>query len=87
MVGFGEIRIFSRDEKKRDDMRGRLKNPAVKFYIGNVRNYDSVHQAMSGVDFVFQAATLKQVPSCKFFPIEALQTNARKGVIGRSYVV
>jgi UDP-glucose 4-epimerase len=74
-VRFGEIRIFSRDEKKQDDMRGRLKNAAVKFYIGDVRNYDSVQQAMHGVDFVFHAAALKQVPSCEFFPIEAVQTN------------
>jgi UDP-glucose 4-epimerase len=74
-AGFREIRIFSRDEKKQDDMRGRLKNSAVKFYIGDVRNYDSVLQAMHGVDFVFHAAALKQVPSCEFFPIEALQTN------------
>jgi UDP-N-acetylglucosamine 4,6-dehydratase len=74
-VGFGEIRIFSRDEKKQDDMRGRLKNAAVKFFIGDVRNYDSVLQASHGVDFVFHAAALKQVPSCEFFPIEAVQTN------------
>lgn len=74
-VGFGEIRIFSRDEKKQDDMRGRLKNAAVKFYIGDVRSYDSVLQAMRGVDFVFHAAALKQVPSCEFFPMEAVQTN------------
>ena len=74
-TGCGEIRIFSRDEKKQDDMRNRLKNAAVKFYIGDVRNYDSVHQAMHGVDFVFHAAALKQVPSCEFFPIEAVQTN------------
>lgn len=74
-VGFGEIRIFSRDEKKQDDMRGRLKNAAVKFYLGDVRNYDSVLQAMHNVDFVFHAAALKQVPSCEFFPIEAVQTN------------
>ena len=74
-VGFGEIRIFSRDEKKQDDMRNRLKNSAVSFYIGDVRNYDSVLQAMRGVDFVFHAAALKQVPSCEFFPIEAVQTN------------
>jgi UDP-glucose 4-epimerase len=74
-TGFGEIRIFSRDEKKQDDMRGRLKNAAVKFYIGDVRNYDSIYQAMHGVDFVFHAAALKQVPSCEFFPIEAVQTN------------
>jgi UDP-glucose 4-epimerase len=74
-TGFGEIRVFSRDEKKQDDMRGRLKNAAVKFYLGDVRNYDSVLQAMHGVDFVFHAAALKQVPSCEFFPIEAVQTN------------
>jgi UDP-N-acetylglucosamine 4,6-dehydratase len=74
-AGFSEIRIFSRDEKKQDDMRNRLKAAAVKFYLGDVRNYDSVLQAMRGVDFVFHAAALKQVPSCEFFPIEALQTN------------
>jgi UDP-glucose 4-epimerase len=74
-AGFSEIRIFSRDEKKQDDMRNRLKNAAIKFYIGDVRNYDSVLQAMHGVDFVFHAAALKQVPSCEFFPIEAVQTN------------
>jgi UDP-glucose 4-epimerase len=74
-TGFGEIRIFSRDEKKQDDMRNRLKNSAASFYLGDVRNYDSVLQAMRGVDFVFHAAALKQVPSCEFFPIEAVQTN------------
>jgi UDP-glucose 4-epimerase len=74
-AGFGEIRIFSRDEKKQDDMRRRLKNSAIKFYLGDVRNYDGVLQAMRGVDLVFHAAALKQVPSCEFFPIEAVQTN------------
>ncbi len=74
-IGLKEIRVFSRDEKKQDDMRNRLKNPAVSFYIGDVRNYDGVLQAMRGVDFVFHAAALKQVPSCEFFPIEAVQTN------------
>ena len=74
-TGIGEIRVFSRDEKKQDDMRGRLKNAAVKFFLGDVRNYDSVLQAMHGVDLVFHAAALKQVPSCEFFPIEAVQTN------------
>lgn len=70
-----EIRIFSRDEKKQDDMRHRLQNPKVKFYIGNVRDRDSVDGAMSGVDYVFAAAALKQVPSCEFFPMQAVQTN------------
>jgi len=74
-AGFSEIRIFSRDEKKQDDMRNRLKNPAVSFFLGDVRNYASVLQVMRGVDFVFHAAALKQVPSCEFFPIEAVQTN------------
>lgn len=70
-----EIRIFSRDEKKQDDMRHHLQNPKVKYYIGNVRNKTSVDVAMRGVDYVFSAAALKQVPSCEFFPIEATQTN------------
>ena len=70
-----EIRIFSRDEKKQDDMRHRLNNPKVKFYIGDVRNKRSVDNAMNGVDFIFHAAALKQVPSCEFFPIEAVNTN------------
>ena len=70
-----EIRIFSRDEKKQDDMRHQLQNPKVKFYIGNVRDRQSVDEAMRGVDFVFAAAALKQVPSCEFFPMQAVQTN------------
>ena len=70
-----EIRIFSRDEKKQHDMRVRLNNPKVKFYIGDVRNFNSIDRAMRGVDYVFQAAALKQVPSCEFFPIEATRTN------------
>lgn len=70
-----EIRIFSRDEKKQDDMRHRLRNPKVKFYIGDVRNKTSVDIAMRGVDYVFSAAALKQVPSCEFFPVEATHTN------------
>ena len=70
-----EIRIFSRDEKKQDDMRHQLQNPKVKFYIGNVRDKTSVDVAMRGVDYVFSAAALKQVPSCEFFPMEATRTN------------
>ena len=70
-----EIRILSRDEKKQDDMRHALQNPKVKFYIGNVRFKESVDIAMDGVDYVFAAAALKQVPSCEFFPIEAVRTN------------
>ena len=72
---FKEIRIFSRDEKKQDDMRTRLKNSKLKFYIGDVRDYKSVEKAMQGVDYVFHAAALKQVPSCELFPIEATKTN------------
>ena len=70
-----EIRIFSRDEKKQDDMRRRWTDPRVKFYIGDVRHEQSLKDAMAGVDFVFHAAALKQVPSCEFFPIEAVRTN------------
>jgi UDP-N-acetylglucosamine 4,6-dehydratase len=73
--GWKEIRIFSRDEKKQEDMRLEIGRGHVKFYIGDVRNYDSVLDAMLGVDYVFHAAALKQVPSCEFYPIEAVRTN------------
>ncbi|WP_306532897.1 nucleoside-diphosphate sugar epimerase/dehydratase [Geobacter sp.] len=74
-TGIKEIRVFSRDEKKQEDMRIDLNNSKVKFYIGDVRNYDSVLSALQGVDFVFHAAALKQVPSCEFYPMEAVRTN------------
>lgn len=80
---FSEIRIFSRDEKKQDDMRNQLKNDKLKFYIGDVRDYSSVERAMRGVDYVFHAAALKQVPSCEFFPLEATKTN----VLGTQNVI
>ena len=70
-----EIRVFSRDEKKQEDMRIALKSDKVKFYIGDVREYDSVLDALRGVDYVFHAAALKQVPSCEFYPMQAVQTN------------
>ena len=70
-----EIRVFSRDEKKQEDMRIAFRNDKIKFYIGDVREYDSVHDALRGVDYVFHAAALKQVPSCEFYPMEAVRTN------------
>jgi len=78
-----EIRIFSRDEKKQDDMRHFIQNPKVKFYIGDVRDKSSVDNAMSGVDYVFHAAALKQVPSCEFFPMQAVLTN----ILGTNNVI
>ena len=78
-----EIRIFSRDEKKQEDMRIAYKNDKIKFYIGNVRDYRSIEDAMDGVDYVFHAAALKQVPSCEFFPIEAVETN----ILGANNVI
>ncbi len=78
-----EIRVFSRDEKKQEDMRIALSNDKVKFYIGDVRDYQSVAEAMIGVDYIFHAAALKQVPSCEFYPMEAVKTN----VIGTENVL
>lgn len=80
---FKEIRIFSRDEKKQDDMRTRLMNDKLKFYIGDVRDFTSIDRAMIGVDYVFHSAALKQVPSCEFFPVEATKTN----VLGTQNVI
>lgn len=74
---FAEIRIFSRDEKKQEDMRIRLCDDKLKFYIGDVRDYDSIHDALRGADYVFHAAALKQVPSCEFYPMEAVRTNVQ----------
>jgi UDP-glucose 4-epimerase len=73
--GVREIRIFSRDEKKQDDMRKSYGNSKLKFYLGDVRDYQSVIGAVRGVDFIFHAAALKQVPSCEFYPLEAVKTN------------
>jgi UDP-N-acetylglucosamine 4,6-dehydratase len=80
---FAQIRIFSRDEKKQEDMRLALHDEKLKFYIGDVRDYDSLHDALRGVDYVFHAAALKQVPSCEFYPMEAVKTN----VIGAENVL
>src|SRR4051794_39126940 len=74
-----EVRVFSRDELKQDDMRRDLGDPRVRFYIGDVRDYDSVDRATRGVDYVFHAAALKQVPSCEFFPLEAGRANVLGG--------
>lgn len=82
-TGVREIRIFSRDEKKQEDLRIAFNNTKLRFYIGDVRDYASVQQAMKGVDFVFHAAALKQVPSCEFYPMEAVKTN----VIGTENVL
>ncbi len=80
---FNEIRIFSRDEKKQDDMRNEINNPKLKYFLGDVRDYNSIEPATRGVDFIFHAAALKQVPSCEFFPMEAVKTN----VIGTQNVI
>jgi UDP-N-acetylglucosamine 4,6-dehydratase len=80
---FKEIRIFSRDEKKQDDMRNEYKNDKIKYYIGDVRDYISIEPAMQGVDYVFHAAALKQVPSCEFFPMQAVKTN----IVGTQNVI
>ena len=80
---FSEIRIFSRDEKKQDDMRNKLKSTKLKFFIGVVRDFDSVEPATRGVDYIFHAAALKQVPTCEFFPMEATLTN----VLGTQNVI
>lgn len=82
-TGIKEIRILSRDEKKQDDMRKFYDNPKLKFYIGDVRDYNAIKGAFSGVDFVFSAAALKQVPSCEFYPMEAVKTN----IIGSDNVI
>lgn len=79
----GEIRIFSRDEKKQEDMRLLLRDNRVRFFIGDVREYSSIHEALKGVDYIFHAAALKQVPSCEFYPMEAVRTN----VLGASNVI
>src|SRR5688572_86127 len=78
-----QIRIFSRDEAKQDAMRHEMGDPRLKFYVGDIRDYESIHRATRDVDFVFHAAALKQVPSCEFFPMEAMRTN----VLGSDNVV
>jgi UDP-N-acetylglucosamine 4,6-dehydratase len=81
--GLDSVRILSRDEKKQDEMRRKYRNDKIEYYIGDVRNYESIIDAFIGVDYVFHAAALKQVPSCEFFPMEAVQTN----IIGSNNVL
>jgi UDP-glucose 4-epimerase len=82
-TGIKQIRVFSRDEEKQDRMRNKFDNPMIKYYIGDVRNYKSINDALKGVDYVFHAAALKQVPSCEFYPLEAVYTN----ILGASNVI
>ena len=84
-TGIKETRIFSRDEKKQDDMRIAYHNGKLKFYIGNVRDYESIHSAMHGVDYMFHAVALKQVPSCEFFPVEAVKANTAFPTLARKF--
>ena len=82
-INFEEIRVFSRDEKKQDDLRKKINNPKIKFLLGDVRDSESIKKAIKNVDFIFHAAALKQVPSCEFYPLEAVKTN----ILGTNNVI